>query len=176
METMKQSGLWSSLGTHGSLVVIWWLCISGSGETRNKGQSPPKTVGILTNVFCTPGPNLVILAWMGDELCCGQARNGVNLDFDLIFDLEGQDRLLLKTIGTLTKLLCTFWPNLVILAWRDFRVIAQTSKWLTHRLTHTRTHTHTDAGNDNTWWPKLASGKNENSYQSIHNQGAIYGD
>ena len=34
METMKQSGLWSSLGTHGSLVVIWWLCISSSGETR----------------------------------------------------------------------------------------------------------------------------------------------
>ena len=27
METMKQSGLWSSLGTHGSMVVIWWLCI-----------------------------------------------------------------------------------------------------------------------------------------------------
>ena len=34
METMKQSGLWSSLGTHGSVVVIWWLCISSSGETR----------------------------------------------------------------------------------------------------------------------------------------------
>ena len=34
METMKQSGLWSSLGTHGSLVVIWRLCISSSGETR----------------------------------------------------------------------------------------------------------------------------------------------
>ena len=25
---------WSSLDTHGSLVVIWWLCISSSGETR----------------------------------------------------------------------------------------------------------------------------------------------
>ena len=34
METMKQSGLWSSLGTHDSVVVIWWLCISSSGETR----------------------------------------------------------------------------------------------------------------------------------------------
>ena len=34
METLKQSGLWSSLGTHGSLVVMWWLCISSSGETR----------------------------------------------------------------------------------------------------------------------------------------------
>ena len=34
METMKQSGMWSSLGTHGSVVVIWWLCNSSSGETR----------------------------------------------------------------------------------------------------------------------------------------------
>ena len=35
METMKQSGLWSSLGTKGSLlVVLWWLCISSSGEAR----------------------------------------------------------------------------------------------------------------------------------------------
>ena len=34
METMKQAGLWNSLGTHGSLVVIWWLCISSSGETK----------------------------------------------------------------------------------------------------------------------------------------------
>ena len=34
METMKQSGLWSSLGTHGSVVVIWWLCIYSSGDTR----------------------------------------------------------------------------------------------------------------------------------------------
>ena len=34
IETMKQSGLCSSLGTHGSLVVIWRLCVSCSGETR----------------------------------------------------------------------------------------------------------------------------------------------
>ena len=34
METMKQTRLWNSLGNHGSLVVIWWLCISSSDETR----------------------------------------------------------------------------------------------------------------------------------------------
>ena len=28
METMKQSGLWSSLGTHGSLVVMYFQCWS----------------------------------------------------------------------------------------------------------------------------------------------------
>ena len=33
-ETMKHSGPWSSLGTHGSLVVLWWLCISSS-KCRN---------------------------------------------------------------------------------------------------------------------------------------------
>ena len=88
MQTMKQSGLWSSLGTHGNLVVIWWLCISSSGEARkfdSLGQIwpwrprsiAPKTIGISTNVFWTSGPNLVILAWMGDELWCGQAQNGV---------------------------------------------------------------------------------------------------
>ena len=79
METMKQSGMWSILGTHGSLVVIWWLCISDSGETgkfdfqvrfdlEGQGQSSNKTKGILTHIFCTSGPNLVILTWMGDEL------------------------------------------------------------------------------------------------------------
>ena len=34
---------------------------------------------------------------MGDELWYGQAQNGVNLDFDLIFDLEGQGQSLHKT-------------------------------------------------------------------------------
>ena len=35
IETMKQSRLWSSLGTHGALVVIWWLCISSSVNPEN---------------------------------------------------------------------------------------------------------------------------------------------
>ena len=39
------------------------------------------------------------------------------------------------------------------------RVIAQTSKWLTHRPTHTHMDTHTDAGDDDTRRPKRASGK-----------------
>ena len=76
-------------------------------DLEGQGQSTSKTVGILTNVFCTSGPNLVILAWMDDELWCGQAQNGVNLDFDLIFDLEGQGQSLDETIETLTKLFRT---------------------------------------------------------------------
>ena len=62
---------------------LWLLC------SRSK-LIASKTIGILTKVVCTPGPDLVILAWMGDELWCGQAQNGVNLDFYVKFDLEGQ--------------------------------------------------------------------------------------
>ena len=40
---------------------------------EGQGQSPPKTTGILTKVFYTYGPNLVILAWTGDELSRGHA-------------------------------------------------------------------------------------------------------
>ena len=50
-------------------------------DVKGQGQLPPKIVGILTNVFFTSGPYLVILVWMGDELWCGQAQNGVNFDF-----------------------------------------------------------------------------------------------
>ena len=38
---------------------------------------------ILTKVFSTAGPNLVALAWRGDELSHGQAQNGVNFDFEV---------------------------------------------------------------------------------------------
>ena len=43
-------------------------------DLESQGQTPPKTIGILTKVFYTYGPNLVILAWKGDELSCGQAH------------------------------------------------------------------------------------------------------
>ena len=41
-------------------------------DLEGHGQSPPKTIGILNKVFYTDGPNLVILARMGDELSRGQ--------------------------------------------------------------------------------------------------------
>ena len=44
-------------------------------DLEGHGQSPPKTIGILTKVFYTYGPNLVILAWTGDELSHGQASD-----------------------------------------------------------------------------------------------------
>ena len=41
-------------------------------DLEGHGQSPPKTIGILTKVVYTYGLNLVILAWTGDELSRGQ--------------------------------------------------------------------------------------------------------
>ena len=87
METVKQSGLWSSLGRSWPLCIFSsGLCIHSGGETGHNGilpfedeleghgQSLPKIIGILTKMFCTSGPNLVILAWTGDELWCRQAQ------------------------------------------------------------------------------------------------------
>ena len=48
-----------------------------------QAQSTPKTIEILTTVFCTSGQNLVVLARTGDELSHGKAQNGVNFDFEV---------------------------------------------------------------------------------------------
>ena len=88
----------------------------------------------------------------------GQAQNGVNFDFEVKFDLEGQGQSPPKTIGTLTKVFYTYGPNLVILAQRgDELSHGQACGYRTHR----RTHRQTDGGNDNTRRPKLASGKKQ---------------
>ena len=44
-------------------------------DLEGQGQLPPKTIGILTKVFCIFGPNLAILAWKGPELSRGQASD-----------------------------------------------------------------------------------------------------
>ena len=41
-------------------------------------------------VFCTSGPNLVVLAWTGDGLSRWQTQNGVNFDFEIKFHFEDQ--------------------------------------------------------------------------------------
>ena len=118
----------------------------------------PKTTGILTKVFSTSGPNLVALAWTGDELSRRQAQNGVNFDFEVKFDLEGQGQSPPKTIGILTKVFYIYGPNLVILAETGHELsCGQARDWHTDGHTHTQT----DAGNDNTRRPILASGKND---------------
>ena len=127
-----------------------------------EAQSPPKTIGILTKLFGTSGPNLVVLAQTGDELSHRQAQNGVNFDFEVKLDLEGHGQSPPKTTGILTKVSYTFGPNLAILAWTGLELSrGQASDWRTDWHTHTQTHTHTDAGDDNTRRQKLASGKND---------------
>ena len=42
--------------------------------------------------------------------------DGVNFDFEVKFDLEGQSQSPLKTIGSLIKVFYIYGPNLVILA------------------------------------------------------------
>ena len=122
---------------------------------RCHAQSTPKTTGILTKVFSTSGPNLVALAWTGDELSRRQAQNGVNFDFEVKFDLEGHGQSPPKTLGILTKVFYIYGPNLVILAETGHELSrGQASDWHTDGHTHTQT----DAGNDNTRRPILASG------------------
>ena len=83
----------------------------------------------------------MVLASICGELWRGQAQNGVNLAFQVKFDLEGQGQSPPKTIGTLTKFFCTFCPNLMVLAWtRDDLWHGQAQGW----RTHTQTDTHTD--------------------------------
>ena len=77
-------------------MALWWLyggyifpvVVKPENLTfEGQGQLLP-----LTNVFCTSGPNLVVLAWKGDELSHRQAQNGVNFEFEVIFDFEDQSR------------------------------------------------------------------------------------
>ena len=113
-----------------------------------QAQSIRKTIGILTKVFWTSGPNSVVLAWTwtDDELWRGQAQNGVNFDFKGKFDLEGKGQSPPKTIGTLTNVFYIYGSNLVILAWTGLELSrGQASDW--------HTDGQTDAGNDNTRWP-----------------------
>ena len=101
-------------------------------------QSTPKTTGILTKVFSTSDPNLVALAWTSAELSRGQAQNGVNFDFEVKFDLEGQGQSPPKTIGILTKVFNTYGPNLVILAWTGVELSRGQTWWRTDGRTDRR--------------------------------------
>ena len=62
------------------MYLLFWVCIYSGGETGQNeiltfalNLTSPITTGTLTDVFCTFGPNLVILAWTDDELSRRQA-------------------------------------------------------------------------------------------------------
>ena len=80
----------------------------------------------------------MVLAWIGEELSCRQAQNGVTFDFEVKFDFEGQGQSHPKTIRILTKVFYTYGPNLVILAWTDDELSrGQAGGWRTRMDTHT---------------------------------------
>ena len=93
-----------------------------------QAQSTPKTIGILTKVFCISGPNLVVLARTGDELSHGQAQNGVNFDFEVKFDLEGQGQSPPRNNRYLNQGLLHLWFKFGDPSLNGSRVIARTNK------------------------------------------------
>ena len=148
---MKQSGLWSSLVTRGSLVVVWWLCIASSGETwkfdflsqiwpwRSRSIAPQNNRGLNQNIFH-------LWSQFGDPSLNGwwvvvQTSSEWDMDFHVKFDLEGQSQSLHKTRGTLTKEFCIFGSNLVFLSWTGLELSrGQASDCHTDRHTHAHTH------------------------------------
>ena len=121
-------------------------------------QSSPKLVGIWKVLRCIFVSNLEIVTSIGGELWHGQAQNRINFDFGVQFDLEGHNQSSHKTIGIFTKVFYISGSNLVILAvMGDELSRGQARDWCRDRHTHRQT----EAGNDNTWRPKLASCKNE---------------
>ena len=77
-------------------VVRIWVFPFDSNAIRRFGSPRQKSHASVN------GPNLVILAWTDDELSPGQAQNGVNFDFEVKFDFEGQGQCSPKTKGILT--------------------------------------------------------------------------
>ena len=92
---------------------------------------------------------------MGDELSREQAPNGVNFDFEVKFDLEGQGQSPPKTIGILTKVFYTYGPNLVILAWTGDELSRGQTWWRTDGLTDGRTQATTIP--EGQYWPRVKS-------------------
>ena len=73
-EQDKQSFASIGMGQRRSLYLLCWLSfIWTKSDLAGQYQSRPKTIGILTNVFSTRGPNVMVLFWMSDTLFCGQA-------------------------------------------------------------------------------------------------------
>ena len=109
-------------------------------EIEDQDQSIPKLIGILTQVFYTFGPSLVILAWTGDELSCLLTLK-LNLTLKVKVNHPSP-----QIIGILTKVFYTYGPNLVILAWTDDECWrGQVSDYRTHGRTDGQTHRQTQA-------------------------------
>ena len=106
--------------------------------------STTKIIGILTRVFCTSGPTLVILAWTGDELSRGQAENGWILILKLNLTLKVKVNYP-QNNRDLNQGLLHLWSKFGDPSWNGWWIIVRTSKWLPHTRTDGRTHWQTQA-------------------------------
>ena len=70
------------------------------------------------------------------------AQHGVNLDFQVKFELEGQRPSVHKTAGTLTKVFLHPWSKFGDPSLKGSRIMARISKWLIQTDTHTRSQRH----------------------------------
>ena len=75
-----------------------WAGFEIKNWIEDQFQWSPKLVGIWTVLRCIFVLNLEIVTSIGGELWHAQAQNGVNFDFGVQFDLEGQDQSSHKTI------------------------------------------------------------------------------
>ena len=128
------------------MYLFYWLCIYSVGETghneRNcdlEGLGPsPSKMAILNKVFCTSGPNLVILAWTRVMVWTTSKWGKLWPKFNLT--LKSKLNCPTKTTGILTKVFYTSDPNLVILGWMgDDLLHEQARDCFTHTHTHWRT-------------------------------------
>ena len=105
-----------------------------------QAQSTPKTAGILTKVFSTSGPNLVALAWTGDDVI---AQTSSKWDkfwlWSSIWPWRSRS-IAPKTHRDLDQGLLHLWSKFGDPSLNGWWVIARTSKWLPHARTEGHTH------------------------------------
>ena len=102
----------------------------------------------------------MILDWMGNELWCGQAENGGNSDLSWIWNWMSRS-IASQNNRDLNQGLLPLWSKFDDPSLNGSWVLTWPTDW------HTHTQTHTVTRDDNTWRPKLASGKNETCMQGI---------
>ena len=139
--------------------------------TEDRGQSIPKSIGILTVLRC-----ILVQIWKSFNQWWlitwtnSQSQNGVNFYFEVNLTLKVSQSPP-KTSGIFTKVFYTYGPNLVILAETVAELsCGQARYWRTHGRTHRQMDTHTQTDNDNTRRPKQVSVKNAFWMALFHSQ------
>ena len=117
-----------------------WSGFEIKNQIEDQLRWSTKLLRVWTVLRCIFVPNLEIVTSIGGESWHGQAQNGVNFDFEVKFDLEGQGQSSPQTIEILTEVFYTYGPKLVILAIiGDELLRGQASAYSTHGRTDTQT-------------------------------------